>query len=368
MRVDAFDFNLPPERIALFPASPRDSARMLVVGADCALTDARVSDLPDFLQRGDALVVNDTRVIAARLEGLRVRGDAAASIEATLTKRLDDCRWRALVRPAKKLRVGERIRFGETSESSVCLLGSFDAEVEEKGELGEIVLRFAFSGAALDEAIERVGAAPLPPYIASRRAASEQDRTDYQTMFAAALGAVAAPTAGLHFTPALVERMAAIGVSLHRVTLHVGPGTFLPVKVEDTIGHSMHAEAGEMEAGTAAALNRTRAAGGRLVAIGTTTARLLESAAGEDGRLRAFSGETSIFITPGYHFHAVDALLTNFHLPRSTLFMLVSAFSGIDTMRKAYAHAIAAGYRFYSYGDACLLLGPQPPNGGVAAS
>ena len=368
MRVDAFDFELPPERIALSPASPRDSARMLVVGADGTLVDARVSDLPAFLEPRDALVVNDTRVIAARLDGLRVRGDAAASIEATLTRRVDDCRWRALVRPAKKLRVGERIRFGETSESPVCLLGALDAEVEEKAEAGEVVLRFAFAGAALDEAIERIGNAPLPPYIASRRPPNEKDRSDYQTMFAAEPGAVAAPTAGLHFTPALVERIAARGVSLHRVTLHVGPGTFLPVKADDTAEHRMHAEAGEIDAATAAALNAARAAGGRLVCVGTTTARLLESASDADGRVRAFSGETSLFITPGYRFRAVDALLTNFHLPRSTLFMLVSAFSGLETMRTAYAHAIAAGYRFYSYGDACLLFAPQTRAASATAS
>ncbi|MBV9286380.1 MAG: tRNA preQ1(34) S-adenosylmethionine ribosyltransferase-isomerase QueA, partial [Hyphomicrobiales bacterium] len=316
-------------------------------------------DLPDFLKPGDALVVNDTHVIAARLDGVRVRGDGAASIEATLTKRLDDCRWRALVRPAKKLRVGERIRFGETSEGLVCLLGALDAEVEEKGEAGEVVLRFAFAGAYLDEAIERIGNAPLPPYIASRRAPNEKDRSDYQTMFAAAPGAVAAPTAGLHFTPTLVERVAVRGVSLHRVTLHVGPGTFLSVKADDTGEHRMHAEAGEIDVAAAAALNAARAAGGRLVCVGTTTARLLESAASADGGVSPFSGETSLFITPGHRFRAVDALLTNFHLPRSTLFMLVSAFSGLETMRRAYAHAVAAGYRFYSYGDACLLFASQ---------
>ncbi len=359
MRVDAFDFELPPERIALEPASPRDSARMLVVGADGALTDSRVSDLPDFLRDGDALVVNDTRVVAARLEGVRVRGDAAASIEATLIRRVDACRWRALVRPAKKLKVGERIRFGESNESLVCLLAALDAEVEEKGEAGEVLLRFEFTGAALDEAIERLGATPLPPYIATRRAPGEKDRADYQTMFAAEPGAVAAPTAGLHFTPSLVERIAARGVSLHRVTLHVGPGTFLPVKVEDTKDHAMHAEEGSIDAATAAALNAARRNGGRIVCVGTTSARILESAADEKGRIQPFAGETSIFITPGYRFRAVDVLMTNFHLPRSTLVMLTSAFSGLDAIHRAYAHAIEAGYRFYSYGDACLLIGAQ---------
>src|SRR5277367_380375 len=247
MRVDAFDFVLPPERIALAPASPRDSARMLVVGPNGALTDSGVRELPDFLRRGDALVVNDTRVIAARLEGVRVRGDAIASIEATLTERVDDCRWRALVRPAKKLKIGERIRFGETRESMACLLAALDAEIEDKGEAGEVLLRFHFAGAALDEAIERLGALPLPPYIASRRASSPSDRADYQTIFAAKTGAVAAPTSGLHFTPALVQRLAEHGVQLHLVTLHVGAGTFAPIRVEDTRDHKMHSEWGAIE-------------------------------------------------------------------------------------------------------------------------
>ncbi len=355
MRVDAFDFALAPERIALAPANPRDSARMLVVGPDGALADSHVRDLPNFLIPGDALVVNDTRVIAARLDGVRVRGEAVASIEATLIERVDDCRWRALVRPAKRLKVGERIRFGETSESIACLLAALDAEVEEKEEAGEVLLRFAFAGAALDEAIDRLGAPPLPPYIASRRASSESDRADYQTMFAAKPGAVAAPTAGLHFTPFLVARLAARGVALHRVTLHVGAGTFAPVRVEDTRDHRMHSEWGSIDGATAEALNAVREGGGRAVCVGTTSARLVESAADEDGRLRPFSGRTNIFITPGYRFRVVDALLTNFHLPRSTLFMFVSAFSGLKTMRAAYAHAAEAGYRFYSYGDACLL-------------
>jgi S-adenosylmethionine:tRNA ribosyltransferase-isomerase len=356
MRVDAFDFVLPPELIALAPASPRDSARMLVVSADGDLIDAHVSDLPNFLRRGDALVVNDTRVIAARLEGVRVRGEAVASIEATLIERIDDCRWRALVRPAKRLNIGERIRFGELSESTACLLAALDAEVEGKGEAGEVLLRFHFAGAALDEAIERLGAPPLPPYIASRRGVSPSDSADYQTMFAAKPGAVAAPTAGLHFTPALVARLAEHTVGLHRVTLHVGAGTFAPVRVEDTRDHRMHSEWGSTEASTAEALNAVREGGGRVVCVGTTSARIVESAADENGRLRPFAGQTDIFIAPGYRFRCVDALMTNFHLPRSTLFMLVSAFSGLETMRAAYAHAVRAGYRFYSYGDACLLL------------
>ena len=359
MRVDLFDFDLPPERIALTPANPRDSARLLVVAPDGGLEDAHVFDLPQLLRRGDALVVNDTRVIAARLDGVRVRGAAVAAIEATLIKRLDGSRWQALVKPAKKLKVGERIRFGETREGSACLLETLDAEVEAKGEGGEVTLAFAFHGAALDEAIDRLGAPPLPPYIAARRPVAPSDRADYQTMFAREEGAVAAPTAGLHFTPELITRVEAAGARLVRLTLHVGAGTFLPVKVEDTTGHVMHSEWGRLDAATAEALNATRASGGRIVAVGTTSARLLESAAGDDGELRPFEGETAIFIAPGYRFRAVDALLTNFHLPRSTLFMLVSAFSGLEAMKRAYAHAIAVGYRFYSYGDACLLIGPK---------
>jgi S-adenosylmethionine:tRNA ribosyltransferase-isomerase len=355
MRVDAFDFALPAESIALAPANPRDSARLLVVGADGALTDAHVRDLPDLLTSRDALVVNDTRVIAARLDGVRVRGEAIASIEATLIERVDDCRWRALARPAKRLKVGERIRFGEKRESMACLLAALDAEVEDKSEAGDVLLRFEFTGAALDEAIERLGSPPLPPYIASRRALSPSDHADYQTMFADKPGAVAAPTAGLHFTPSLIARLAARGVALYRITLHVGAGTFAPIRVEDTRDHKMHSEWGSIDAATADALNGVREAGGRIVCVGTTSARLLESAADENGRLRPFSGGTDIFITPGYEFRFVDVLLTNFHLPRSTLFMLVSAFSGLESVRAAYAHAIDTGYRFYSYGDACLL-------------
>ena len=355
MRVDLFDFHLPPERIALEPASPRESARMLVVGAGGALKDKFIRDLPDFLQPGDAVVVNDTRVIAARLDGVRARGEASARIEATLIKRVDESRWRALVRPAKKLKIGERIRFGASGESQTCLLSSLDAEVEDKGEAGEVQLRFDLSGATLDEAIETLGQTPLPPYIAARRPAGPADRESYQTIFANEAGAVAAPTAGLHFTPDLAARVAAAGAMLHKVTLHVGAGTFLPVKVEDTDEHVMHSEWGRVDAATAQALNETRARGGRILGIGTTSLRILESATDADGRLSAFAGETSIFITPGRAVRSVDMLLTNFHLPRSTLTMLVSAFSGVETIRAAYAHAIANEYRFYSYGDACLL-------------
>ncbi len=281
MRVDLFDFDLPPERIALRPVAPRDAARMLVVKPAAAepLQDRMIRDLPDFLRPGDALVVNDTRVIAAQLRGIRGRGDAVAHISATLIKQIDESRWRALVRPSKKLKVGERIRFGAESESSACLLGALDAEVEDKGEAGEITLAFALAGSVLDEAIERLGEMPLPPYIAGKRAPGDADRRDYQTVFASEPGAVAAPTAGLHFTQDLIERILARGASLHRITLHVGAGTFLPVKADDTQGHTMHAEWGEIDAETAARLNAARAAGGRIVAVGTTSLRLLESAA-----------------------------------------------------------------------------------------
>ena len=355
MRVDEFDFHLPEDRIALRPASPRDSARMLVVAPDAAFADAAVGDLPQMLRPGDVLVVNDTRVIPARLNGVRVRGEAVARIEATLHKREGASRWRAFVRPAKKLNVGERIRFGEASESMACLLASLDAEVVEKSDGGEVLLDFALAGPALDEAIERHGIMPLPPYIASKRGEDGRDAADYQTAFAREPGAVAAPTAGLHFTPALIAALEARGVAIHCVTLHVGAGTFLPVKVEDTREHKMHAEWGEVSAEVAAALNAARAAGGRIVACGTTSLRILETATDAQGVVRPFAGDTSIFITPGYRFRAVDALLTNFHLPRSTLFMLVCAFAGAARMKAAYAHAIATGYRFYSYGDACFL-------------
>ncbi|SDS17209.1 tRNA preQ1(34) S-adenosylmethionine ribosyltransferase-isomerase QueA [Bradyrhizobium canariense] len=354
MRTDLFDFELPPDSIALRPASPRDSARMLIVQPEAVLRDRSVADLPQWLEPGDQLVVNDTKVIAAQLAGRRIGRDTEPKIEATLIKRLDGSRWQALVKPAKKLAQGDVVRFG--NEGRVCLLGHLDAEVEHKGDSGEITLSFSFHGPTLDQAIADLGSPPLPPYIASKRTPDERDAADYQTMFAAKEGAVAAPTAGLHFTPALEMALRDRGIGLHRITLHVGAGTFLPVKVEDTAGHKMHAEWGVITGDTAAALNEARAGGGRIVAVGTTSLRLLESATAEDGTIEPFADDTSIFITPGYRFRAVDILLTNFHLPRSTLFMLVSAFSGLDTMKRAYAHAIASGYRFYSYGDACLLF------------
>jgi len=355
MRTDLFDFDLPQDRIALRPASPRDAARLLVVrpGQNPEHEDRAVRDLPDLLRPGDQLVVNDTKVIPAALHGRRIGRASEPKIEATLIRRLDGSRWRALVKGAKKLEAGDVVRFGE--EGKVCFLGQLDATVEQKGERGEVTLAFAFHGPVLDQAIEERGDMPLPPYIASRRPADEQDRADYQTRFARQEGAVAAPTAGLHFTDALVERLAARNIGLNIVTLHVGAGTFLPVTADDTSGHQMHAEWGSVDAATADALNAARRQGGRIVAVGSTSLRLIESAADEDGTIQPFSAETSIFITPGYRFRAVDLMLTNFHLPRSTLFMLVAAFSGLDTMKRAYAHAIAGGYRFYSYGDACLL-------------
>src|SRR6267142_208552 len=354
MRTDLFDFELPASSIALRPAIPRDSARMLVVQGDGVLCDQIVSELPRWLEPGDQLVVNDTKVISAQLRGRRIGRETEPKIEATLIKRLDGSRWQALVKPAKKLAQGDIIRFG--NEGRVCLLGHLDAQVEHKGEDGEITLSFSFHGPSLDQAIADLGAPPLPPYIASKRTPDERDVADYQTMFAANEGAVAAPTAGLHFTPALEAALRERGVGIHRITLHVGAGTFLPVKAEDTAAHKMHAEWGTISGDSADALNAARANGGRIIAVGTTSLRLLESATAEDGTIQPFAGETAIFITPGYRFRAVDILLTNFHLPRSTLFMLVSAFSGLDTMKRAYSHAIPSGYRFYSYGDACLLF------------
>jgi S-adenosylmethionine:tRNA ribosyltransferase-isomerase len=360
VRVSDFDFDLPEDRIALRPASPRDSAKMLMVrpGSEPEFEDRHVSDLPDLLLPGDTLVVNNTKVIPAQLAGRRVgRGDPAPRIDVTLHKRIDPTSWLAFAKPGRKLEAGDRIVFGD--EGRVCLLGELTARVREKRISGEILLDFDFSGAFLDEAIASLGVMPLPPYIAGRRPADESDRTDYQTLFAREEGAVAAPTAGLHFTPSLRERLEARGVALQTVTLHVGAGTFLPMKVDDTDEHKMHSEWGVVSKEAAEALNATRAQGGRIIAVGTTALRLLETAATPEGRIESWSGETDIFITPGYRFRAIDALMTNFHLPKSTLFMLVSAFSGLDRMKRAYAHAIASGYRFYSYGDSSLLF-PEP--------
>lgn len=338
MRVADFDFELPQERIALRPASPRESAKLLVVGN--GLSDLTVADLPVQLRSGDVLVFNNTKVIPAALSGHRIgRLGTTPKIEALLHMRLDSARWKAFAKPAKKLIAGDQVQFGELK-----------ALVEEKGEEGEVSLAFALSGTALDEALAKTGRMPLPPYIESKRAQDEQDKSDYQTIFAKHSGAVAAPTAALHFTPNLMERLEALGVTHEFVTLHVGAGTFLPVKVDDTKDHKMHAEWGEVSAEVADRLKAIRARGGRIIAVGTTSFRLLEAS-----RLEAFSGTTEIFITPGYRFHGVDGLITNFHLPRSTLFMLVSAFAGQERMKSAYAHAIAQNYRFYSYGDASLL-------------
>jgi S-adenosylmethionine:tRNA ribosyltransferase-isomerase len=339
MRVDLFDFDLPPALIADRPAVPRDSARLLEVAAN--LRDHIVRDLPVLLRPGDLLVFNDTRVIPARLFGRR----GAAGVEVTLHKCVAADRWRAFARPARKLTQGDVIAFD----------GGLSTTVAEKGEGGEVELAFDRGGAELMAALAAVGRMPLPPYIKRPGGADERDRADYQTIFAARDGAVAAPTAGLHFTPSLLSGLEARGVARVAVTLHVGAGTFLPVKAEDTKDHVMHAELGVIDAAAAAAVVQTRAAGGRIVAVGTTSLRLLETAADESGRIRPFSDDTNLFITPGYRFKAVDLLLTNFHLPRSTLFMLVAAFAGLDRMKAAYEHAKAAGYRFYSYGDCCLL-------------
>jgi S-adenosylmethionine:tRNA ribosyltransferase-isomerase len=345
MRVDLFDFELPPERIALRPASPRDSARMLVLDGDQMrdgqMRDGTVSDLPGLLRPGDCLVFNDTRVIPAQLEGRR----GAARIGVTLHKRLGPRDWQVFVRNARRVRPGEIVDFA----------AGVQARAGDRDEDGGMTLSF-LGEEAVELLLERAGQMPLPPYIASKRATDARDRDDYQTMFADEPGAVAAPTAALHFTPALMAALAQAGIGHERLTLHVGAGTFLPVKADDTADHRMHAEWGRIDEATADRLNAVRAAGGRVIAVGTTSLRLLESATGEDGIIRPFADETRIFITPGYRFRAIDGLMTNFHLPRSTLFMLVSALMGVDRMRAAYAHAIDEGYRFYSYGDASLLL------------
>jgi S-adenosylmethionine:tRNA ribosyltransferase-isomerase len=349
MKTADFDFNLPDSHIALRPAEPRDSARLLVV-RDGTLEDHIVRDLPDFLRAGDALVFNDTRVIPARLSGIRERvgpeGETlTVAVEATLHHRDAPDVWSAFMKPGKRLKAGDRVTFQ-----------SLTATVTAKADDGLVTLRFDLAGPALDDAIRAVGVMPLPPYIAAKRPEDDRDLSDYQTMFAQLDGSVAAPTAGLHFTPALMEALKARGVSTHALTLHVGAGTFLPVKADDTADHRMHSEWGVVSADTAAALNAVRAAGGRIVCVGTTSLRLLESATTPEGEILPFQGDTAIFITPGYRFRAVDVLMTNFHLPKSTLFMLVSAFAGLETMKAAYAHAVADGYRFYSYGDGSLLF------------
>lgn len=354
MRVDVFDFELPEDLIALRPARPRDSARLLHVPADGKLEDRSVRDVVALLRPGDLLVFNDTRVIPARLKGVRWREDNRVGIEATLHKRVSPSEWQAFAKPGKRLKEGDRIRFGTESETA-CLVSALEATVGVKGEDGLVSLSFDLAGANLDAAIAALGEMPLPPYIAGRRAEDEADRADYQTVYAAKDGAVAAPTAGLHFTPELFAELDARGVERATVTLHVGAGTFLPVKADDTSEHVMHAEWRDISPETASAINFAKAEGRRIIAVGTTALRSLESAANEDGNVRAEAGDTSIFITPGYRFRVVDGLWTNFHLPRSTLFMLVSAFAGLERMQAVYAHAIAQKYRFYSYGDASLL-------------
>ena len=353
MRVDEFDFDLPEACIALRPAPGRDSARLLHVPASGEFQDRMIRELPALLRPGDVLVLNDTCVIPAALEGTRTRNGATARISVNLHKQISRATWRAFARPAKRLKIGDEIVFGKGKNA--CVLGALDATVKEKGENGEVTLAFDLAGLDLENAIQARGSMPLPPYIAARRPPDLQDTQDYQTIFARKDGAVAAPTAGLHFTEALFAALKTRGIEKEFVTLHVGAGTFLPVKADETQDHKMHAEWGEVSAGTAERLNRVREKGGRIVCVGTTALRLIESAADENGIIHPFKAETDIFITPGYKFRAVDVLLTNFHLPRSTLFMLVSAFSGLTRMKQAYAHAISEKYRFYSYGDACLL-------------
>ena len=353
MDVSLFDFDLPETLIALRPASPRDSARLMVVESDGHIAHRSLRDLPDYLQAGDALLVNDTKVIPARLYGQRLRQSGPSKIEAKieakieilLHHRLAADRYRVLARPARKLAPGDELQFGELK-----------AQVIARAENGEAEISFALSGVALDAAIAAQGEMPLPPYIVGKRKADGRDVTDYQTIFARQDGSVAAPTAGLHFTPQLFADLEKKGVAREAVTLHVGLGTFLPVTADDTSQHRMHAERAVLDGGTAARLNAVHKAGGRIAAVGTTSLRTLESAAAADGAIQPFEGDTDIFITPGYHFRAVDLLLTNFHLPRSTLFMLVSALMGLEVMKRAYAEAIARDYRFYSYGDACLLM------------
>jgi S-adenosylmethionine:tRNA ribosyltransferase-isomerase len=350
MDTHQFDFKLPNELIALRPTMPRDAARMLLVKQDGQYDHLFVSSLSHFLREYDALVINDSRVLHARLKGRRLRAQAGVEpkVEVLLCTRLDAARFLALCKPAKRLRPGDVLSLGLTLRAGVI----------GRGDAGEVELQFDRSGEALDAAIAAEGEMPLPPYIARQRPADALDTEDYQTIFARENGSVAAPTAGLHFTPKLLDALAARGVSRESVTLHVGPGTFLPVSAEDTADHKIHAERAVLTAETAARLNAARTKGGRIVAVGTTSLRTLESAARPDGTLEAFDGKTDIFITPGYRFKTAEVLLTNFHLPRSTLFMLVSAFSGLETMQAAYAEAIRERYRFYSYGDACLLFRP----------
>ncbi|MGD9863564.1 MAG: tRNA preQ1(34) S-adenosylmethionine ribosyltransferase-isomerase QueA [Pseudodonghicola sp.] len=354
MKLSDFDFDLPEGLIATRPAVPRSAARLLVAEGD-HITDAHVRDLPDWLRPGDRLVLNDTRVIPARLSGLRhrsgVQGDTAARIEATLLEPRADGSWAALLKPLKKIRLGEEIVFG----------AGLSATLERVAE-GQGALRFNLTGEDFDAALAEAGAMPLPPYIAAKRPSDEQDKTDYQTVWAKRSGAVAAPTASLHFDAELLAALRAKGVAFTYVTLHVGAGTFLPVKVEDVTTHRMHAEWGQVSAEAAAEIAATRAAGGRVIPVGTTALRLIETAARASGAIAPWEGETDIFIYPGFEFRVTDALMTNFHLPKSTLLMLVSALMGAGRIRRIYEHAVAEGYRFFSYGDASLLI-PAPADG-----
>ncbi|MEQ8657759.1 MAG: tRNA preQ1(34) S-adenosylmethionine ribosyltransferase-isomerase QueA [Hyphomicrobiales bacterium] len=352
MRVDAFDFDLPEERIALYPADPRDSARLLHVGADGAFADHIVRDLPSLLQPGDLLVLNQTRVIPAQLAGVRTReGAEVLPVSVTLVEAQDreQLHWKAMARPGKRIKPGDTLSFPADGPTTLSCL------VQSKGEDGLIALAFDGSAQSFADALHAVGMPPLPPYIAAKRGYHEDDKHDYQTVYAQTEGSVAAPTAGLHFTDDLFAALEKHGVGRAFVTLHVGMGTFLPVKADDTENHTMHAEWGEITPQVAEQINAARAAGGRVIAVGTTSLRILESAATDDLTVKPFQGATDIFITPGYQFKAIDALMTNFHLPRSTLFMLVSALCGLERMRAAYAHAITNQYRFYSYGDGSLL-------------
>ncbi|MBL4756119.1 MAG: tRNA preQ1(34) S-adenosylmethionine ribosyltransferase-isomerase QueA [Rhizobiales bacterium] len=366
MLVDLFDFELPKSNIALRPLDDRAASKLLMVDPSGApvLSDHAFHQLTSLLQPGDLLVANDTRVIPSRLRGIRKADRGTAHIEVTLHMRLDPSRWLAFARPAKRLHVGDRINFsGEwAGGGNACFSGNLDALVEARGDAGEVTLAFDFAGSVLDDAIAAIGEMPLPPYIAGRRPTDKQDATDYQTVYAKHEGAVAAPTAGLHFTPELITDLRSAKIDICYLTLHVGAGTFLPIKVDDTDNHKMHAERGEISQELADQINETRKNGGRIVAVGTTSLRLLESAADKTGTIHPFSGPTDIFITPGYKFRAVDVLITNFHLPRSTLFMLVSAFSGTNCMKAAYNHAIESDYRFYSYGDACLIFPEKDPS------
>ena len=356
MRVSDFDFDLPEDRIALRPLEPREAARLLRVDGD-VLTDSRIGEIGDFLRPGDLLVVNDTRVLPVQLQGMRQRGDSEVAIEATLIKSTGPSQWQAFLKPGRKVKASDNLQFTSHINPG-CIL---QAHVAAKGDDGIYTLDFDCTPQVMIERLHSVGAMPLPPYIRSKRREDEQDKRDYQTVFAREEGSVAAPTAGLHFTPALLESLMRKGVGIERVTLHVGAGTFLPMKVEDTNGHVMHAEFGVITSEAAGRINAARAAGGRIVCVGTTSLRLLESACDATGTIHPFAAETAIFITPGVRVRSCDLLLTNFHLPKSTLFMLVCALAGTETMKKAYAHAVETGYRFFSYGDACLLTNSSNP-------